>query len=139
MGSFETRAVNLFAFALWDGRRRRVMLARDRMGEKPLYLFETNDGLLFSSELRSLLSSGAVPFELAPCSIDLFFHYNYVPEPLTPINGVRKLPAAHILTLDVDSWDVREQCYWWMQNSQPLSGDPVELIREELDRAGQPQ
>ncbi|MFC1462243.1 asparagine synthase (glutamine-hydrolyzing) [Verrucomicrobiota bacterium] len=124
----------MFAFALWDCRRRRMVLVRDRMGEKPLYLWERPGELFFASELRSLLSSGAVPFELDPGAVDLFFHYNYVPEPRTPVKGVRKLPAAHILTVDVDGWDVREQCYWRMEHAAPLSGDPVELIREELDR-----
>lgn len=123
----------MFAFALWDRRRRVLVLARDRMGEKPLYLYEQNGQLYFSSELKALVLSGCVPFELNPTAVDLFFHYNYVPEPMTPIRGVRKLAAAHILTVNVDTWEHKESCYWRMEDAPPLTGDPAELIRNELE------
>ncbi len=83
------------------------MLARDRMGEKPLYLYETEGRLLFASEMKALLASGLVPFELDPTAVNLYFHYQYVPEPLTPLKGVRKLDAACFLTVDVEPWQVR--------------------------------
>jgi asparagine synthase (glutamine-hydrolysing) len=127
----------MFAFALWDEKRRRVVLARDRMGEKPLYLYERDGVLLFASELKSLLASGLVPFELDPVSVDLYFHYQYVPEPRTPLRGVRKLDAAHILTVDVDEWRTEERCYWRPEDAPPLEGDPATLIREELDRVSE--
>jgi asparagine synthase (glutamine-hydrolysing) len=123
----------MFAFALWDAGLRRLMLARDRMGEKPLYLHVGERAVYFASELKALLESGCTPFELDPVAVDLFFHYNYVPEPMTPVRGVRKLPAAHILTIDVDSWELKECCYWRMDDVPPLNGDPVELIRNELE------
>jgi asparagine synthase (glutamine-hydrolysing) len=75
----------MFAFALWDTKRKRLVLGRDRMGEKPLYLYETNGRVLFASEMKALLASGFVPFELDPASINLYFHYQYVPEPRTPL------------------------------------------------------
>jgi asparagine synthase (glutamine-hydrolysing) len=127
----------MFAFALWDMKRHRLLIARDRMGEKPVYLYERNGHLLFASELKALLQSGMVPFELSSSAVDMFFHYQYVPEPETPIHGVRKLPAAHILSADVDHWEVRETCYWNMEEAPPLEGDPVELIRSELDRVSE--
>ena len=134
---YETECVQylrgMFAFALWDGWRRRLMLARDRMGEKPLYLHEQNGRLTFASELKALLAAGIVPFELEPHAIDLYFHYQYVPEPLTAIKGIRKLPAAHTLTVDVESWRINEHCYWRMEDAPPLDGDPAELIRAELE------
>lgn len=123
----------MFAFALWDRRRRVLVLARDRMGEKPLYLYEQDGQLYFASELKALVRSGCVPFELDPTAVDLFFHYNYVPEPMTPIRGVRKLSAAHILTVNVDTWERKESCYWRMEDAPPLTGDPAELIRSELE------
>ena len=123
----------MFAFALWDRRRRLLVLARDRMGEKPLYLYEQDGQLFFASELKALIRSGGVPFELDPTAVDLFFHYNYVPEPMTPIRGVRKLPAAHILTVKVDTWEHTESCYWRMEDAPTLMGDPAELIRSELE------
>ncbi len=122
----------MFAFALWDGRRRRLVLARDRMGEKPLYLHERDGVLLFASEMKALLASGAVPFELDPVPLNLYFHYQYVPEPVTPVKGVRKLDAAHLLTVDVDPWQVHETCYWHMEEAPRLDGNPAELIRAEL-------
>lgn len=127
------RLRGMFAFALWDGRRRRLVLARDRMGEKPLYIFERPDGIIFASEMKALLASGLVPFELDPTSINLYFHYQYVPEPRTPLAGVRKLPAGHLLTVDLDGWRIEEKCWWRIEDAPPLEGDPAELIRAELD------
>jgi asparagine synthase (glutamine-hydrolysing) len=123
----------MFAFALWDSKQRRLVLARDRMGEKPLYLCETDGRLLFSSEMKALLASGLVPFELDPNAIDLYFHYQYVPEPMTPLKGVRKLDAAHLLIVDTDPWRVEERCYWRMEDAPPIAGEPATLIREELE------
>lgn len=123
----------MFAFALWDSKRKRVVLARDRMGEKPLYLYQTSGSVLFASELKALLASGLVPFELDPAAINLYFHYQYVPEPLTPLKVVRKLDAASLLIVDVGSWHVEERRYWRMEDAPPLSGDPAKLIREQLE------
>lgn len=123
----------MFAFALWDSRQRRLMLARDRMGEKPLYLYRDQGVLYFASELKALMATGCVSFALDPAAVDLFFHYNYVPEPMTPIRGVRKLPAAHVLTVDADTGEQREWKYWRMEDAPVLSGNPVELIKSELE------
>lgn len=123
----------MFAFALWDTRRRRLMLARDRMGEKPLYLYQDSGVLYFASELKAIMVGGCVPLALDPSAIDLFFHYSYVPEPLSPIRGVRKLPAAHVLTVDARTGEQNEWCYWRMEDVPPLSGNPVELIKNELE------
>jgi asparagine synthase (glutamine-hydrolysing) len=127
----------MFAFALWDKRRRRLLLARDRMGEKPLYFYEREGQLIFASELKALMRSGLVPFELDHAAVDLYFHYHYVPEPETPITGVRKLAAAHTLTVEVDSWRTKQTCYWRMEDVPPLDGDPAELIRAELERVSE--
>src|SRR5919202_1309249 len=78
----------MFAFALWDERRQRLLLARDRLGVKPLYLYEAGRRLIFASELKAMLASGQVLVELDPESIGLYFHYQFVPEPRTPLSGV---------------------------------------------------
>lgn len=127
----------MFAFALYDTKRKRLLLARDRMGEKPVYLYETNGSLLFASEMKALLASGLVPFELDPSAINLYFHYQYVPEPLTPLKGVRKLDAACLLTVDVEQWKVDEHRYWRMEDAPPVEGDPAKLIREQLETVGE--
>lgn len=109
------------------------MLARDRMGEKPLYLYVGQREVYFASELKGLLAAGCIPFALDPTAVDLFFHYGYVPEPMTPIRSIRKLPAAHILTIDVDTWQQKQWCYWRMGDAPALTGDPVTLIGNELE------
>jgi len=123
----------MFAFALWDARRQRLLLARDRMGEKPLYLHERDGEIVFGSELKTLLRSGRVPFALNPSAVDLYFHYQYVPEPLTPIRGVRKLPPAHRLIVSLAPWSVKEECYWRMEDAPAIDGDPAAVIRAELE------
>ncbi len=133
---FVHRLRGMFVIALWDSRLKRVVLARDRMGEKPLYLHETPGTLTFASEMKALLRSGRVEFALDPAALHLYFHYQYVPEPLTAVRGVRKLDAGHILVVDLEPWTVREIRYWAMEECPPIEGDPVELIRERLDDAG---
>lgn len=123
----------MFAFALWDGKRRRLLLARDRMGEKPLYLWEGKEKLVFASELKALLKSDVVPFVLDEAGVYLFFNYQYVPEPATPIRGVRKLPPGHLLTVDLDSWRVTERRYWNMEDAPPLMEPPGQRLRAELE------
>ncbi len=123
----------MFALALWDGKRQRLLLARDRMGEKPLYLWEGKDRLVFASELKALLQSGTVPFELDENGVNLFFNYQYVPEPATPIRGVRKLPPGCLLAVSLDPWQVAERRYWSMEDAPPLTGDPGELLRAEME------
>jgi asparagine synthase (glutamine-hydrolysing) len=127
----------MFAFALWDSNRQRLILVRDRLGEKPLYLYERQGQLFFASEMKSLLSSGSIPFELDPSSVSLYFHYQYVPEPSTPVRGVRKLDPGHMLTVDVKPWTIHEKCYWRFEDIPPLEGQPAELIRAEFDKVSE--
>ncbi|MEP6921670.1 MAG: asparagine synthase (glutamine-hydrolyzing) [bacterium] len=127
----------MFAFALWDKKRKRLLLARDPMGEKPMYLWERDGRLVFASEMKALLRSGLVPFELDPAAIDCYFHYQYVPEPRTPLKGVRKLAAAHLLTVDLEPWRLGEKCYWRMEDAPPIEGDAPSLIRQELETVGE--
>ncbi len=127
----------MFAFALWDVNRERLVLARDRMGEKPLYLFERDGQLLFASELKSLLHSRLVPFELDWRAVNLYFHYQYVPEPLTAVKGVRKLDAAQMLVVDTAAWKIEEKTYWRIEDAPPLDGEPEDLIRQKLEEVSE--
>ena len=115
----------MFAFALWDSRRERLLVARDRMGEKPMYLSEGDGRLEFASELKALLGVRRTTADLDPTSIDLFFHYQYVPEPRTPVLGIRKLPAGHVLVIDVAPWSSREACYWRLEDAPALDATPA--------------
>lgn len=132
---FVHRLRGMFAIALWDARVERLVLARDRMGEKPLYLVERGQTLTFASEMKALLRAGIVDFALDPAAIHLYFHYQYVPEPLTAVRGVRKLDAGHMLVVGLEHWDIQDICYWRMTDAPPLDGDPAALIRERLDDA----
>ncbi len=89
----------MFTFAIWDERARRLLLARDRFGEKPLFLHEQDGELLFASELTSLLHVRPQLRELDPAAIDAFFVFAYVPGPGTIVPGVRQLPPGHMLEL----------------------------------------
>lgn len=135
--TFVAHLRGMFAFALWDNRARRLILGRDRMGEKPLYLIAAGESLYFASEMRALVQSGIVPFKLDPQAVHLYYHYGYVPEPTCMVLGIRKLPAAHLLTIDLEGWSVREHCYWRMEDAPALQGEPAQLIREELEQSAQ--
>ena len=101
----------MFALAIWDRARRRLLLARDRLGEKPLvYHHAPNGGLAFASELQALLSHPEVPREVDPGAIDDYLTYLYVPAPRTAYRGVAKLAPGHRLVWEAGRVDV--QPYW---------------------------
>jgi asparagine synthase (glutamine-hydrolysing) len=87
----------MFALAIWDGRTRTLIAARDRAGEKPLYWTETAHGLLLASEVKALLVRPEVSRELDPIALDQFLTYEYVIAPGTMLKGVHKVPPAHFL------------------------------------------
>jgi len=100
----------MFAFAVWDSRRRRLLLARDRVGIKPLYFSDRPDCFVFASELKSMLASGRVPTDIDSAALDFYLTLQYVPAPLTMLQHVRKLEPGHVL-----SWQaghVRIRRYW---------------------------
>jgi asparagine synthase (glutamine-hydrolysing) len=100
----------MFAFGVWDERRRRLVLARDRFGKKPLYYTEIDGALIFASELKSLLEHPGCSRELDLESVSAYLAFEYVPTPRAIFRGVSKLPAAHRLV-----WEdgrVRIERYW---------------------------
>jgi asparagine synthase (glutamine-hydrolysing) len=101
----------MFAFAVWDARRRRLLLARDRLGEKPLfYAYSPGRALLFASELKSLLVDPDLRPSLDLTAIDQYLSLLYVPAPASIFKEVKKLPAGHYLTCTEAGLRVRE--YW---------------------------
>lgn len=92
----------MFAIALWDSRRGRLLLARDRLGIKPLYLHTGSGYLAFSSELKSFLEIPGFNREVNPAALDEFLALGYVPAPLSMLQGVEKLPAGTVLIADRD-------------------------------------
>ena len=109
----------MFAFALHDSRRGIVLLGRDRVGEKPLYLREEEGRIVFASELKALLSGGGIPFALDPVAAHRYFHFLYAPEPQSIVRGVRQLDAGSLLEIDLQSWRQREWRYWSLLNAPP--------------------
>jgi asparagine synthase (glutamine-hydrolysing) len=106
------RFLGMFAFAIWERDSGRVVLARDRLGIKPLYLAETTGGLRFASTLPALLAAGGVDTAIDPEALHHYMSFHaVVPAPLTILRGVRKLPPATILTIEPDGRR-REESYW---------------------------
>ncbi len=112
----------MFAFAIWDRKRRRVILARDRLGVKPLYYWSDGREFAFASELKSLLRFPAVQRRLDVDALHAYFVFEYIPSPATIFESVRKLPAGHWLEIRVDGtaqgltttgW--KPQQYWEVQ------------------------
>lgn len=93
------RLRGMFAIAIWDPREGCLLLARDRLGIKPLYYTEQDGRLLFASELRALLASEAVQRKLDPVSLASYLWHGFVPGPRTLVQGVRLLPAGHLLSV----------------------------------------
>jgi asparagine synthase (glutamine-hydrolysing) len=131
-----TRLDGMFAIAVWDRRREQISLARDRMGEKPLYYAETAGGLVFGSELRAVLAHPEVGRVLDPRGVERFLAYDFVPDPHTLIRGVRKLAPGETLTRG-DGPSMRSR-YWDI----PFRPEPAvderwweHEIRERLDES----
>jgi asparagine synthase (glutamine-hydrolysing) len=116
---FVRKLNGMFALALWDSRRRVLILARDRMGQKPLFYAETGrGGLVFGSEPKALLAHPDVPRRLDPAGLARYLFYEYVPAPGSIWEGMRKLPAAHLLEWSVDRGEGRSRRYW--ESPDPL-------------------
>jgi len=95
------RLRGMFALAIWDARHRKLLLARDRVGKKPIFYYSGNSGFYFGSEIKSLLASGEVPAEADPEALHDYLTYLYFPSPHTAFKGICKLPPATILALEV--------------------------------------
>lgn len=132
------RLRGMFAFALWDRRAGKLLLARDRMGEKPLYLHRDPAGRLwFASELRSLRAAMAESPKLTAAAFNLFLTFQYVPEPTTPIEGTEVLPAGHYLELVPGQADASPQPYWDLADAFTDPANPVAVVEASLDQACQ--
>jgi asparagine synthase (glutamine-hydrolysing) len=115
---FFTHLRGQFAFALWDSRRRRIILARDRFGICPLYWTQQGDWLLFASEIKALLSSGMVEAKPDPRGINHLFTFYALPGPATCFAGVQLLPPGHYLRIQLgaagEPAEITERVYWQM-------------------------
>ena len=130
-----------FAVALWDERRRKLVLGRDRFGICPLYWTRQGDWLLFGSEIKALLASGMVPAQPDLRGIDHIFTFSALPAPVTCFAGIQLLPPAHYLEISLgdtqNSSAVRERAYWEMDfpdEGQEERGENPDRLVDEFER-----
>lgn len=125
----------MFAIAVWDRRRRRLVLARDRLGIKPLYYAVVGDVLVFASELKSLLASGLVDPSIDSGAVDAYLTLGYFPTPLTPLLGVHKLPPGHRL---IAQDGVTVSPFWTYPQAEPEEmtlDEAAERLLAKLDES----
>jgi asparagine synthase (glutamine-hydrolysing) len=125
------RLRGMFAYAIWDERRRRLFLARDRFGKKPLYYAMLPQGFFFASEISAIREAG-MPLDPDPEALRLYFQFNYIPDPWSAYRAIRKVPAASWLTYDADG-GVRQEAYWRLPAP---SAEPPPHLTEEQAAAG---
>jgi asparagine synthase (glutamine-hydrolysing) len=126
------RLRGMFAFAIWDARRRRLFAARDHLGQKPFYYAHRGDTLLFGSEIKALLAADPTLATPDLAAFDQYLTLRLVAPPRSMFRHVRKLPPAHWLTYDMDR-GVHVERYWDLSYEPKLEGDEDELL-EELER-----
>jgi asparagine synthase (glutamine-hydrolysing) len=131
---FVSRLNGMFAFALFDRSRGVVLLARDRMGIKPLHYAIDGSRLVFASELKALLVDPSLRRGVDPVALDQYLGLEFVPSPMSMVRGIRKLPPAHTLTWSVDDAAHALRRYW--QPSLGEGSDPVRAGRS-LDAQGE--
>lgn len=125
---FVQKLRGMFAIALWDAPARRLVLARDRVGIKPLYFCRDKDRLLFGSELKTLLAYGDVPRDLDLAALEDYLGYGMVAGTRTIFRGMEKLAAGHVLVIDADHWNAEPRCYWQLDFSADEFRNEAEWI-----------
>jgi len=132
---FVERLHGMFALALWDGRTEKLLLARDRVGKKPLLWTRLDDGTLaFASELKALTRLAGLPRELDLAALDAYLSLQYVPGPGTALRGIHKLPPGHRLSyrLADGTWSIHR--YWQLHFRSPPLDSARDYEREFEDR-----
>ena len=114
----------MFNFALWDARRKRLLIGRDHLGVKPLYVHQSAGMLGFATEAKALLQLPGVRAELNREVLGDYLHLGYVPAPHSLFKGIRKLPPATLLA--VENGEIREWRYWRLPS-------PIDRITSEAE------
>ena len=109
------RLRGMFAFAIWDGRSRKLLLARDRVGLKPLYYYRDSEKMLFGSEIKAILAHPDVDRTIDPVAIEDYLAYGMIPGEHSIFRNVRKLPPGHTLVVDQDAFSCHSRRYWQLQ------------------------
>jgi asparagine synthase (glutamine-hydrolysing) len=127
----------MFAFALWDARQEQLLLARDRLGIKPLYMAQLPGGVLFGSEIKSLLSTGLVPPDIDWQAMDEFFTYTFIPAPRSIYRAITKVPPGTTVTVDAQG-RLQSRTYWQVPDAAPVRrthAEWIERVESGLKRA----
>lgn len=128
---FVDKLRGMFALAVYDKVKQKVILVRDRLGEKPLYWTKTKSGYVFASEMKVLLSMKGVKRRLNKSAIDRYFHYYYIPEPDTAFLDIQKLPPGTMMTIDLKTMKTEQQKYWLPEKIEPTDErSPTSRIKE---------
>lgn len=106
------RLRGMFAFALWDRRQRRLLLARDRLGLKPMYIFHDSEKLIFASELKAILVHPGVDRAVDPAGLDAYLTYGVIPGAKSIFRSIRKLEPGHVLSVSARQFDGSPRRYW---------------------------
>ena len=131
-----SRLRGMFAIAIWDGRQRRLVLARDRVGKKPLYYCTDNAKVIFASELKAIIAGKGRQLQMDPLAASDYFSLGYVPAPKTIYEGIRKVLPAHYVVVSADG--LREKSYWRLSfgnTEQHSEQEWSEMVREQLCEA----
>ncbi len=128
-----SRLRGMFAIALWDSRNRKLLLARDRAGEKPLFYYQDNRCLLFGSELKAILEGPGVSVSMDEEALFDYFSFGYIPNPKSIYREVRKVQPGHFVVVTQNG--LRESCYWDLSfelDSRRTEDDWRQLLRQQL-------
>jgi asparagine synthase (glutamine-hydrolysing) len=126
----------MFAFALWDESKRTLILARDRVGKKPLYYYQDNEKLVFASEIKSILAHGRLDLAIDEQAVSDYVSLGYVPAPKSIYRKIRKLRPGHYLK--VIGRQITETCYWdipFQEDSVPTESQWIEQFMEQFTEA----
>jgi asparagine synthase (glutamine-hydrolysing) len=132
------RLRGMFAFALWDRPRRRLLLARDRLGIKPLYVYRDGEKLLFASEPKALLAHPGLTAEVDPAALEDYLAFGMVPGRRSIFRGVEKLPPAHVLVVTPDRLGATPRRYWRLRveaDGSRTAEQWQEEVRAKIDEA----
>ena len=127
----------MFAFGLWDEREKKLFIARDRFGIKPLVYQQTTDHFLFASELKCIANHENFEKRINQYALADYFTYSYVPQPLTIWEGVYKLPPAHYGVFDVNTSTLNIQKYWGLNIENDLISDKeaIDKVHKLIDKS----
>ncbi len=125
------RLNGMYAFALWDSKERKLFLARDRLGKKPIYYLWDGTTFIFASEMKSLTKPSLTSGEIDPYALDCFISLGYIPSPFSIFKDIKKLPPGSFL--EVEKGRKREQRYWQVDFSYKVKKDEDELSEELED------